>query len=92
MVVKSNFSEKIFGTNLYGGKIIPDIEDYANNFNNIFVNIGKILKNDKDKQFLVETNDVLDLILKAIKKYTDLPIILSIKEKLNNKASLMKKF
>ena len=34
------------------------------------MNIGKTLKTDKDKQFLVETNDVFDPVLKAIKKYS----------------------
>ena len=49
-----------------------------------FVNIGKTLKIDKDKQFLVETNDVFDPVLKAIKKYSAHPSILRIKEKMNN--------
>ena len=42
------------------------------------------MKIDKDKQFLVETNDVFDPVLKAIKKYSAHPRILSIKEKMNN--------
>ena len=32
------------------------------------MNIGNTLKFDKDKQFLVETNNVFDPVLKAIKK------------------------
>ena len=48
------------------------------------MNIGKNLKIDKDKQFLVETNDVFDPVLKAIKKYNSHSIILRIKEKMNN--------
>ena len=48
------------------------------------MNIGKTLKIDKDKQFLVETNDVFDPVLKAIKKCSAHPRILSIKEKMNN--------
>ena len=48
------------------------------------MNIGKTLKIGKDKQFLVETNDVFDPVLKAIKKYSAHPSILSIKEKMNN--------
>ena len=59
-----------------GGKIISAIEKV--------VNIGNTLKIDKDKQFLVETNDVFDPVLKAIKKYSAHPSILSIKEKMNN--------
>ena len=48
------------------------------------MNIGNTLKIDKDKQFLVETNSVFDSVLKAIKKYSSHPSILSIKEKMNN--------
>ena len=87
-VVKPNFSNKILGTNRVilrdGGKIISDTEKVADTFNKFFVNIGKTLKIDKDKQFLVETNDVFDPVLKEIKKYSDHPSILRIKEKMNN--------
>ena len=87
-VVKPNFSKKILGTNREilrdGGKIISDTEKVADTFNKFFVNIGKTLKIDKDKQFLVETNDVFDPVLKAIKKYSAHPSILRIKEKMNN--------
>ena len=34
------------------------------------VNIGNTLKNDKDKKFLIKTNDVVDTVLKAIEKYS----------------------
>ena len=51
---------------------------------NLFVNIGNTLKIDTDKQFVVETKDVFDSVLKAIKKYSAHPSILSIKEKMNN--------
>ena len=38
------------------------------NFSKFFANIGKTLTRiDKDKQFVVETNDVIDPVLKAIK-------------------------
>ena len=64
-VVKPNFSNKILGANRAilgdGGKIISDTEKITDTFKKFFVNIGKNLKIDKDKQFLVETND--DLIL-----------------------------
>ena len=87
-VVKPNFSNKILGTNSVilrdGGKVISDTERAADTFNKFFVNIGNTLKIDKDKQFLVETNDVFDPVLKAIKKYSAHPSILSIKEKMNN--------
>ena len=39
---------------------------------------------DKDKQFLVETKDVFDTVLKAIKKYSAHPSILRIKDRMNN--------
>ena len=39
---------------------------------------------EKDKQYLIETNDLFDPILKAIKKYNSNTSILSIKEKMNN--------
>ena len=39
---------------------------------------------EKDKQYLVETNDLFDPILKEIKKYNSNTSILSIKEKMNN--------
>ena len=71
-VVKPNFSNKILGTNRVilrdGGKVISDTERVADTFNKFFVNIGNTLKIDKDKQFLVETNDVP--VLKAVKKYS----------------------
>ena len=60
------------------------ITKVADTFNKYFVNIGNTLKIDKDKRFLVETNDVFDLVLRAIKKYSFHPSILSIKEKMNN--------
>ena len=87
-VVKPNFSNKIFGINRVtlrdGGKIISDTEKVADNFNKFFMNIGKALKIDKDKRFLVETKDVFDPVLKAIKKYSAHPSILRIKDKMNN--------
>ena len=46
--------------------------------------LEKALKIDKDKQFLVETNDVFDPVSKTVKKYSAHPSILSIKEKTNN--------
>ena len=71
-VMKPNFSNKRFGcTNRV-----------------ILRDGGKIisdnLKIDKDRQFLLETNDVFDLVLKGIKKYSAHPSILSINEKMNN--------
>ena len=60
---------------------ISDTEKVADNFNTFFVNIGNTLKFDKDKQFLVETNNVFDSVLKAIRKYSAHPSILSIKKK-----------
>ena len=71
-VVKPNFSNKILGTNRVifrdGGKITSDIEKVADTFHKFFANIGKTLTRiDKDKQFVVETNDVIDPVLKAIK-------------------------
>ena len=94
-VVKPNFSNKILGTNRVmlrdGDKIISDTEKVADTFNKFFVNIGKTLKIDKDKQFLVETNDVFDPVLKAIKKYSAHPSILRIKEKMNNNVFSLRK-
>ena len=63
-------------------KIKSDTERFSDTFNRIFVNQGNTLKIDKDKEFLVETNDTLDSVLKAVKKYRF--SILSIKEKMNN--------
>ena len=81
-VAKLNFSNKILGTNRVilrdGRKIISDTDKVADKF---FANIGKILKIDKNKQFLVETNNVFDHVLKAIKKYSAHPTILRIKKK-----------
>ena len=53
-----------------GGKVISDTERVADTFNKFFVNIGNTLKIDKDKEFLVETNDIFDPVLKAIEKYS----------------------
>ena len=94
-VVKPNFSNKILGTNRVilrdGGKIISDTEKDADTFNKFFVNIEKTSKTDKDKQVLVETNEVFDPVLKTIKKYSTHPSILRIKEKMNNKAFSFRK-
>ena len=65
-------------------KTIPDKENAADTFNTFSGNIGNTLKIDKDEQFIVETNNVFDSVLKAIKKYSTHPIILSSKEKMNN--------
>ena len=82
-MIKPNFSNKIPGTNRVilrdGCKIISDTENLADTFNKIFVNMGQ--KIDKNKQFLVETNDVFDPVLKAIKKYSAHPSILRIKKR-----------
>ena len=71
MVVKPNFSNKILGNNRVtlrdGGKIISDTEKVADTFNKFFVNIWNTLDIDKDKQILVERNDVFDPVLKTIK-------------------------
>ena len=67
-----------------GGKIISDKKRLLIPSIRFFVNIGNALKIDKDKEFLVETNDVFDPVLKEIKKYSTHPSILSIKEKMNN--------
>ena len=87
-VIKPNFSNKILGTNRVilrdGGKIISNTEKVADTFNRFFVNIGNTLKIGKNKQFLVETNDVFDPVLRAIKKYIVHRSIFSIKEKMNN--------
>ena len=87
-VVKPNFSNKIVRINRVilrdGGKIISDTEKVADTFNMFFVNIGNTLKINKDKRFLVETNDVFDPVLKTVKKYSGHPSILNIKEKMNN--------
>ena len=87
-VVKPNCSNKILVTNRVilrdDCKIISDTEKAADTFNKFFVNIVKTFKIGKDKQFLVETNDVFDPVLKAIKKYSAHPSILRVKEKMNN--------
>ena len=86
--LKANTIEIPLGTNRVilrdGSKVMSGIERVADTFNKFFVNIGNTLKIDKDKQFLVETNDVFDPVLKAIKKYSAHPSVLSIKEKMNN--------
>ena len=55
------------------------------------MNIGNTLKIDKDKQFLVQANDVFDPVLQAIKKYSALPSILSIRETMNNNVFSLRK-
>ena len=73
-VVKPNFSNKIVDTNRVilrdGSKIISDTEKVADTFNKFFVNIRNTFKIDKYKRFLVETTDVSDPVLKAVKKYS----------------------
>ena len=86
-LVNPNFSNKILGTNRVilrdGGKVISDTETVADIFSKFVVNIGNTFKIEEDKQFIVEANDVFDPVLKAIKKYSAPPSILSIKEKMN---------
>ena len=88
MVVKPSFLNKIVGTNRVilrdSVKIIFNAEKVSDTFNKFFVTIGNPFKIDKNKRFLVESNDISDLAFKAIKKYTAHPSILSIKEKMNN--------
>ena len=60
-------------------EIISNTDKVADTFNKLFVNIGNNLEIDKDKQLLVETNNVFDSVLKAIKKYSAHPSIFSIK-------------
>ena len=59
---------------------VSDTEKVADTFNKFSVNIGNTLKVDKDKRFLVQTNDVCDPVLKASKKYSAHPCIFRIKE------------
>ena len=59
---------------------VSDTEKVAGTFNKFSVNIGNTLKVDKDKRFLVQTNDVCDPVLKASKKYSAHPSIFRIKE------------
>ena len=66
-----------------GGKIISDTEKVADTFNKFFVDIGNTLKIGKDKQFIDETNDVFDTVLKEIKKYNAHLSNLSIRENMN---------
>ena len=80
-----------------GGRIISSTEKVADTFNRCFVNIGNTLKIGKNKQFLVETNDIFDPVLKAVKKYSAHPSILKTKKRLITtcslfEMSLMKKF
>ena len=88
MVVKPSFLNKIVGTNRVilrdSVKIIFNAKKVADTFNKFFVTIGNPFKIDKNKRFLVESNDISDLAFKATKKYTAHPSILSIKEKMNN--------
>ena len=67
-----------------GGKTISDTEKVADTSNKFFVNIENTSRIDKDKQFLVETNDVSDPVLNAIKKYSAHFSILIIQENMTN--------
>ena len=83
MVLKSDIRD--------GGKIISHTEKVADTFNKFLVNIGKTLKIDKDKQFLVGAYDIFDPALRAIKKYSAHPSIVRIKEKMNNNVLFFRK-
>ena len=67
-----------------GGKTISDTEKVADTSNKFFVNIENTLRIYKDKRFLVETNDVSDPVLNAIKKYSAHSSILIIQENMTN--------
>ena len=86
--VEPDFPNKILGTSrvILGddGKIISDTEKVADTFNNFFVNIGKTLKINKDKQFLVETSHGFDPVLKTIKNIAFILTFLELKKILMN--------
>ena len=64
-----------------GGIITPDSENVADTFIKFSVNIENTLKFDKDKQFLVETINVFNPVLKAINKYSAHSCILRTKKR-----------
>ena len=47
-----------------------------------FLNVGNNFEIDEEKRFLIETNGVVDLVLKAIRKYSPHPSTLNMKEKM----------
>ena len=63
-----------------GGKTISDTWKAAETFTKFYVNIENTLKISKDKRFLVETKEIFDPVLTAVKKYSTHPSILSIKK------------
>ena len=46
-----------------------------------FLNVGNNFEIDEEKRFLIETNGVVDLVLKAIRKYSAHPSTLNMKER-----------
>ena len=46
-----------------------------------FLNVGNNFEIDEEKRFLIETNRVVDLVLKAIRKYSAHPSTLNMKER-----------
>ena len=60
-----------------GGKTIPDTWKAAEISNKFYVNIENTLKISKDKRFLVETNEIFDPVLNAIKNIALIPAFLA---------------
>ena len=67
----------------YAGEVMSDRLKVANTLNIFFVNIGNTSKTDKDKRFLVETNNILDPVLKTLKKHSAHLSVININKKIN---------
>ena len=67
-----------------GGKVLPDDVKIAETFNSFFGNIVDTLNIEKDESAFCDTGDETDQLLRAIKKYSKHPSILSIKQYFKN--------
>ena len=67
----------------YGREVMSDRLKVADTLNIFFVNIGNTSKTDKDKRFLVETNNILDPVWKTLKKHSAHLSVVNINKKIN---------
>ena len=67
----------------YGGEVMSDRLKVDDTLNIFFVNIGNTWKIYKDKRFLVETNNILDPVLKTLKKHSAHLSVININKNIN---------
>ena len=81
-VVQPKFSKTVVTTNRvilrYGEEVMSGRLKVADTLNIFFVNAGNTLRIDRDKRFLLETNNIFDPVLMTLKKHSANPSVINI--------------